>query len=246
MRKFFDKGWWKDVTIGTTGAIIGIILTFGITYIINRNNQRDMADKTVMLTLHNLDAAISNMESLINEMEQHDSIYAHAMTLMPDSIGIMGRDSLQMIINNFASYRIHLTDNSTEGIFSSSFEVWQYLDDAKVIGRIGNCYSILNSCAKEYDRILQSRQDAFQRYLNAGMPEEYPTPEEAAKALLQRNDVRYTLTMHTSSISLLRTLIDIAHKLNDRNKEVLKISQQDLDEIGNLLEGHPSALFTDN
>lgn len=95
MRKFFDYNWLKDVTIGTTGTIIGIILTFGITYYLDNKNQRSMADKTVMLTLHNLDAAIDNMESLINEMQQHDSIYARAMSLMPDSIGIMGNDSLQ-------------------------------------------------------------------------------------------------------------------------------------------------------
>lgn len=123
-----------------------------------QQNQRSMADKTVMLTLHNLDSAIDNMESLINEMQQHDSIYARAMSLMPDSIGIMGSDSLQMIINNFGSYRIHITDNSTKQIFSSSFEVWQYLDDAKVVGRIGNCYSILSSCDKEYNRIADLKQ----------------------------------------------------------------------------------------
>lgn len=63
-----------------------------------------------------------------------------------------------MIINNFGSYRIHITDNSTERIFSSSFEVWQYLDDAKVVGRIGNCYSILSSCDKEYNRIADLKQ----------------------------------------------------------------------------------------
>lgn len=246
MRKFFDYNWLKDVTIGTTGTIIGIILTFGITYYLDNKNQRSMADKTVMLTLHNLDAAIDNMESLINEMQQHDSIYARAMSLMPDSIGIMGNDSLQMIINNFGSYRIHITDNSTERIFSSSFEVWQYLDDAKVVGRIGNCYSILSSCDKEYNRIADLKQKTFQSYIEGGMPDDYPTTEAAAEALLRRSDVRYILHMHNSSITLLSTLINIARQLNERNKEVLSITQHELDEIGNLLDQQPSELITNN
>lgn len=76
------------------------------------------------------------------------------------------------------------------------------------------------------------------------MPDDYPTTEAAAEALLCRSDVRYILHMHNSSITLLSTLINIARQLNERNKEVLGIPQHELDEIGNLLDQQPSELIT--
>ena len=236
MRNFFDYNWWKDATVATAGTIIGIIVTFGTTDYIENKNQQSMADKTVTLTLHNLDSSIENMENLIEEMRQNDSIYVRALSLMPDSIGVMGVDSLHMIVNRFGSRRLYMTDNSTREIFSSSFEVWQYLDDAKVIGRIGNCYSILNSCSKEYDRIEALRLDAFKSYWNECAPNDYQTEEMAVRSFLRRNDVRYAMEVHHSALPLLTYLIDVAHKLNDRNKQILGITQEKLDEVGNLLD----------
>lgn len=236
MRIFFDHDWWKDVTVATVGTIIGIIVTFGTTDYVEKKNRQNIADKTVTLTLHNLDASIKNMESLIGEMKQNDSLYARALSLMPDDIGTIGGDSLHLIVNRFGSRRLYMTDSSTKEIFSSSFEVWQNLDDAKVIGRIGNCYSILEGCSKEYDRIETLRLDAFKSYWEDCVPNDYSTDEMAVKSFLQRNDVRYALEIHHSTLPLLAYLIDVAHKLNDRNKQILGITQQELDEVGNLLD----------
>lgn len=222
--------------MATVGTIIGIIATFGTTDYVENKNRKSMADKTVTMALHNLDSSIGNMERLVTEMRQNDSLYARALSLMPDSIGIMSADSLHLIVNRFGSRRLYMTDNSTREIFSSSFEVWQYLDDAKVIGRIGNCYSLLNSCSKEYNRIEDLRLEAFKSYWNDCAPNDYPTAEMAVRSFLQRNDVRYAMEVHHSALPLLTYLIDVAHKLNDRNKQILGITQEELDEVGNLLE----------
>lgn len=148
----------------------------------------------------------------------------------------MGNDSLILFVNTFGSHRMNITDNTAESIFSNSFEVWQYLDDEKVIGRIGNCYSILHACYEQYNKIQNLRMDAFRAYWYQYPPTDYPNPKEAFLALIQRNDVRYVLSVHNTVVRLLERTYGIMHRLNERNKQVLGIPQEELDEIGNLLE----------
>ena len=236
MRIFFDYSWWKDASIATIGTILGIILTFGTTGYLEDRQQKLMADKTVKLAIHNLDASISNMEKLVNEMKQNDSIYHRTVALMPDSLSMMCVDSLQMVIGSFGSRRYYITDNSTKEIFSSSFEVWQNLDDTKVIGRIGNCYSILNTCSKEYDKISDLINQAHFEFIKERLPEDYPSTEEAVKTFLSRHDVMYALEWYSQMANTLDGLVDLAKQLNERNKEELGIEQEELDEIGKLLD----------
>ena len=167
-----------------------------------------------MITLHNLDSAIDTMEMLLQELQRRDSLFTRVCSLMPDKYEQMGNDSLILFVNTFGSHRMNITDNTAESIFSNSFEVWQYLDDEKVIGRIGNCYSILHACYEQYDKIQNLRMDAFRAYWHQYPPTDYPNPKEA----------------------LLERTYGIMHRLNERNKQVLGIPQEELDEIGNLLE----------
>lgn len=71
-QRFLDKDWWKNTTGATAGTIIGIILTFGTTFYIENRNKAEMARKTVMITLHNLDSAIDTMEMLLQELQRRD------------------------------------------------------------------------------------------------------------------------------------------------------------------------------
>ncbi|WP_304649187.1 hypothetical protein, partial [uncultured Duncaniella sp.] len=190
----------------------------------------------VKLAIHNLDASISNMEKLVNEMKQNDSIYHRAVALMPDSLSMMCVDSLQMVIGSFGSRRYYITDNSTKEIFSSSFEVWQNLDDTKVIGRIGNCYSILNTCSKEYDKISDLINQVHFEFIKERLPEDYASTEAAVKTFLKRHDVMYALEWYSQMANTLDGLVDLAKQLNERNKEELGIEQEELDEIGKLLD----------
>lgn len=235
-QRFLDKDWWKNTTGATAGTIIGIILTFGTTFYIENRNKAEMARKTVMITLHNLDSAIDTMEMLLQELQRRDSLFTRVCSLMPDKYEQMGNDSLILFVNTFGSHRMNITDNTAESIFSNSFEVWQYLDDEKVIGRIGNCYSILHACYEQYNKIQNLRMDAFRAYWYQYPPTDYPNPKEAFLALIQRNDVRYVLSVHNTVVRLLERTYGIMHRLNERNKQVLGIPQEKLDEIGNLLE----------
>lgn len=246
MKQFFDKDFWKNTAGCTVGTLIGILLTFGTSSYLENRNKTEMARKTVMLTLHNLDASTRNMQTILDELQQYDTLFTRAASLMPDRLGEMGDDSLRIFINAFGSRRLLMTDHTTSSIFSNSFEVWQCLDDEKVIGRIGNCYSVLDVCDEEYKKMEALRMKAFQAYWDECPPMDYPDIEKAAKALLMRNDVRYVLQIHPSITQMLRNTHDIVCQLNERNKQVLHITQEELDEAGKLLEKNSYDIDSDD
>ena len=143
-----------------------------------------MARKTVMLTLYNLDASTRNMQTLLDELQQYDTLFhtgrfPYARPARPDG----GSDSLQMFVNAF-----RLTPVADDGPYHKQHFLQQFRsvamsDDEKVIGRIGNCYSVLDVCREEYLRMEELRQKAYQAYWHECPPMDYPDAEKTAKAL---------------------------------------------------------------
>ena len=234
--KFLDRIWWQQTTGAIVGTVVGIILTFGTTAYIDHCKKEDIARKTVVMTLHNIDAAISNTRNMIRLLESTDSLCARAASLMPDRLGEMPADSLEMLYAQFISPYLYVSDKSTQEIFSHSFQVWESIDDVKVIGRIGNCYSELQECDKLYNG-LQKKRVEIAYECNASRPSQgYPTTAETVLALLSLPDVKLFLEYQHSSVNLMRGLVDVVARLNDYNKQQLKVSQDELDEMGNLLD----------
>lgn len=83
MKQFFDTDWWKNTTGCTVGTIIGILLTFGTSFHLENRNKAEMARKTVLLTLHNLDASTRNMQTLLDELQQYDTLFTRPLLLCP-------------------------------------------------------------------------------------------------------------------------------------------------------------------
>lgn len=133
MKQFFDKDFWKNTVGCTVGTLIGILLTFGTSSYLENRNKTEMARKTVMLTLHNLDASTRNMQTLLDELQQYDTLFTRAASLMPDRLGQMGSDSLQMV-----RQCIRLTPVADDGPYHKQHFLQQFRSVAMSGRRKGN------------------------------------------------------------------------------------------------------------
>lgn len=223
-----------DLFVTLVGTVIGIVLTVGVTYWSEKNDKEEMARKVVMLTIHNLDVSIRSMEHLVSELSSQDSIFNHVLERR-SSVAKISPDTLDMFVAALYSHRVRPIDSSTEAIFSSNFEIWKYIDEPKVIGRIANCYSLMNKCGDEYDRIEKGKYDSFLSVYDTVNPAIRVSDEKLTDKLIQQGIVLSVIEALPAEIELLRQLIDNAKALNDRNKSHLEVKQEELDEIGNLL-----------
>lgn len=236
MKTFFNKSWWQNALGATFGTIVGILLTFGITFWMQYREQVHMARKITKITLRNLDVRIGLMQQEIEALKMKDSLFRKVDGCYPDRLPALGADTLQLFMESMEQRIYTMTDQKSELIFSNSFEVWQYLDDEKVIGRISNCYSIIDYHNRLMDEVYQRLSAARQAGWNA-LPVHYAQDTVAtARFLMGRFDVRQAMEPIPQIIRLLEQTAEVARRLNDRNKQVMGITDEELDEIGNLLE----------
>ena len=224
-----------NASSATFGTILGIVLTVGITYWQQMENQKEMTHKIAKITLHNIDVRINSLKNSCELLMKKDSIYGKLQSYMPDKLDNLPKDSLSQCIHLlfYGDYGTH--DTKSEEIFSSSFEVWQFLDDEKVIGRISNCYSFLEMNEKFVKDIEQQlTQYAFNTSAKI-MTENTKYDElKAANCYLKNPDVM-TAYLKINYIPLIYSMISTVQELNDKNKEVLGINQNELDELSNLI-----------
>lgn len=230
----YDSNLFFQLFISLVGTVLGILLTVGITYYSDKHEKEVMARKVIMLTIHNLDVSINGMEQLVDELDAQDSIfnYVREKHILKAAISA---DTLELFISALYSHRIRPIDTSTEAIFSSNFEIWKYIDDPKVIGRIANSYSLMNKCGEEYGRVEKEKYESFLSVYDQLNSYQLQSDSELVDELLKESKVLRVIDALPSEIALLRQLVKNAKALNNRNKSYLKVEQTELDEIGNLM-----------
>lgn len=236
-KKFQISTWWQDVASCSFGTIVGIALTVGITFWQQRGDQKEMTRKITKITLHNLDVRIDHIKDVTDILAAKDSIYWSMQKIAAHDFEKQQPDSLLDNLNQLATTYYPLTDTKSEVIFSHSFEVWQYLEDEKVIGRISNCYSMVEFGEKLATECEAKVVDALYRcqlkIIEQGIEER---PAEMVKLLMRHPETVVAFQGISKVVQMLRDIASIARQLNDRNKLVLGLSQEELEEVGNLLE----------
>lgn len=236
MKKFFNKSWWQDALSATFGTIVGILLTFGVTYWMQYKEQVHMTRKITKITLRNLDIRIGFMQQEIEQLKAQDAIFRKVQACYPDRLHALDKDTLLLFLASLEESSYNMTDRKSETIFSHSFEVWKYLDDEKIIGRISNCYSIIdfhNELLSNLHRTLFTARQTECEKRSSQTPQD---AETLVKALLSRMDIQLTLERVPQLISMLESMQAVASRLNERNKQVMNLSEEELNEVGNLLE----------
>lgn len=235
--KFHMNGWWLDATSCTFGTIVGIVLTVGITFWQQKGDREDMARKITRITLHNLDVRIEHVEGTTDLLAAKDSIYRNLWQHKETGFDKADPDSLLNDVNLLALTNYLLTDTKSEMIFSHSFEVWQYLEDEKVIGRISNCYTTVDFCEKlagEWDsKISDALHHCQLKVIEKGIGNR---PVEVVRLLMEHPETIAVFEGLPKVIYMLRNMSPIARQLNERNKQVLGLTEVELEEVGNLLE----------
>lgn len=233
---FLDKSLWHNALGATFGTIVGIVLTFGTTYWLQQRDKTDMAHKIAKITLRNLDVRIGMMKKEVALLKQQDSLFQRVSAFMPDRLNKLPDDTLLLFINTMGHRTYNMTDRKSERIFSSSFEMWQYLDDVKIIGRISNCYTAVDFHNEIFEGLSRDASEAHRTWWSKMVTHDFPNRVSAVKSMMNQANTQLLIERMPNAIKILDNLTDIAYRLNERNKEAMGISGEELEEVGRLLE----------
>lgn len=207
------RNWVKELLLSILATSISIVLTFGTAYLIEHHQKVASQRQMAMMIIHDIDESI-------RQMEKADSI-------------IRKFSDLQVVIlegkyNRFLNFaRVELIQcdptevkfaETTERIFTTNVDTWSTIGKVDFIDNVSSCYID----RRDYQtRII----DAFHKQIK---------PSEGLD-LLPLDDLLYIEADYFVAES--REIINRMKTANELNKQIMGISEKDLEEFTSNMVG---------
>ena len=240
-KKKKSDSWWARLLISIIGTAIGVGLTFAV------NDRRDNLKKEqaqrlmAIMVIHDIDETINSVKDIKERIENYYNATRYVWEHI-DQMDSISRDTLGKALSFITTTEEDLRfDMSKEKIFHSSPDVWQNLGSMKFIDNVQSFF---------YDR--QSFQDAYNKSTkwqgpvtlkdlerlklvstNKNLEEYYENYYSVLRELLKEKlsdgNVIYFIESMPSQIASLVTMIEKWTKMNDENKFLMSITDEELD-----------------
>jgi hypothetical protein len=214
--------WWIPVAVNT----IASLLAFSLSLLVNEHSRTEAkkvtASNIAQVTLSNIDEVANNLEIVTTYYDEfidlHNTIrsyknYKH----VPDSI-------CKEIVDYVEGWDIFAIHKAPELTFSTTFELWDYLENIPLIRRIGNCYAYENAFLELYNR----EQATIVRLTSeAGLEKIIDKRQKMATLVNNAAFVNYMSRADAMSAAY-HSLLERIRRANNLNKEDMGVSDEDL------------------
>jgi len=214
--------WWIPVAVNT----IASLLAFSLSLLVNEHSRTEAkkvtASNIAQVTLSNIDEVANNLEIVTTYYDEfidlHNTIRSYKNYKdVPDSI-----------CNEFVDYvegwDIFAINKAPELTFSTTFELWDYLENIPLIRRIGNCYAYENAFLELYNR---DQATIVRLTSEAGLEKIIDKHQKMATLVNNAAFVNYMSRADAMSAAY-HSLLERIRRANNLNKEDMGVSDEDL------------------
>ncbi len=214
--------WWIPVAVNT----IASLLAFSLSLLVNEHSRTEAkkvtASNIAQVTLSNIDEVANNLEIVTTYYDEfidlHNTIRSYKNYKdVPDSI-----------CNEFVDYvegwDIFAINKAPELTFSTTFELWDYLENIPLIRRIGNCYAYENAFLELYNR---DQATIVRLTSEAGLEKIIDKRQKMATLVNNAAFVNYMSRADAMSAAY-HSLLERIRRANNLNKEDMGVSDEDL------------------
>ena len=236
--------YWLQFVIGVLGTAIGVALTFGLNGMMESRKQERAQRLTAIMVIHDIDNTIDELKGMKESEEKSCKLLEYA-TEHKGHFDKVPFDTLISIINTLLTRRSEFRfENSKEKIFNSDLDTWQNLGNMKFIDNVQSFFYDRQTFQEELNHADLWRkpipQDEYmQLFMGAGWFTEkefqklvYPFLE---KKLLDKR-VAYYIDIADYRVSKLNQSIDNWTTLNEENKFLMGITDQELADYVNSID----------
>jgi len=240
---------WRQFFISVLGTAIGVALTFVVSGLLERRNKAQAQRLTAIMVIHDIDNTIDILKAWKNGEEDGAVLLLYAME-HKDQKEPIPSDTLTRVLNllvrNNSDYHF---DTSKEQIFNSDLDTWQNLGNMKFIDNVQSIF---------YNRQhLEETVNTEEWFCEPIPSEEYlplimggwQTQEEYDESRwsflrnkLHDKRVAYYINVSYSRTSALNEYIDKFTLLNEENKFIMGITDQELEDYVNSITNKGIAL----
>lgn len=229
---------WEQFFVTVLGTAIGVALTFVVDGMMARHNKEQAQRLTAIMVIHDIDNSIDVLKNLKEKEEQNGELLRWALK-QRDRLEGMPSDTLYNVLSVLADSDLDFRfDASKEKIFNSDLDTWQNLGN---MAFLDNVQSFYHDRQELQDALNQStmwqRPIPDEEFMQFIMGTGWVTAEEFAAALLpflkeklHETKVAYYINVSSSRLNSMTQVIDYWTGLNDENKFLMGITDQELEE----------------
>lgn len=238
MSKNILSPWWKGFLTSILGTTISIALTFGVSTWVSNHQKEQARKQTAMMLIVDIDDGITSLEKIKKRQEggYHAAIFSldnieHFEDIPDDTI----YEAFLFIVQFDTGLML---DESTEKLFNSSQASWSNLDNLTFIKNVQRYYLDMHYLLNEMNHSALWSAPVLEHELYDLLDEKGYGMEgavlSAMKMLLQEKlkDKKVVGYVHRSrtNIETLTNYIEKWRNLNDENKFLMNITDDDIKE----------------
>lgn len=72
LKKFHISDFWSNTLASTIGTIVGIVLTFGTSHLIERRQEAARERHIALMVIHDIDSYCNLVESTVKDLEERE------------------------------------------------------------------------------------------------------------------------------------------------------------------------------
>ncbi|MBP5260054.1 MAG: hypothetical protein J6Z12_05440, partial [Paludibacteraceae bacterium] len=171
-KTFFDRNWWKDLSVAIIATTISIILTFGTAAIVNRVKREKSRKMTAMMVLGSVETFVRGMEDQAAHLGRMDTVSTWLLSIPTDKIAQMDQDSLTDYLEEARRIPALLHDKTSENIFTNHIETWETMGNFGFIDHVGESFNGINWVIDTWQEEIDAMDAVIERIYNH--PDNYP------------------------------------------------------------------------
>lgn len=246
--------WRMQFIISVLGTSIGVGLTFGIGRMIENQKKEQAQRVTAMMVIHDIDESVSTLKEMKDDMEMLYNAMTYTRNHI-DDLDAVPNDTIymaaQFLMSNDHEFRF---DMSKEKIFHSSPESWQNLGSMKFIDNVQSFYfdrqafqDMRNNSViwKEPVPVIEAERIGVEESdldLDQYMKQYNERIREFLKEKLEDNHIKYYIDYTPSKLSALVIMIESWTVLNNENKFLMSITDEELEDYVSSINNNGIAL----
>ena len=223
--KFFDRNWWKDFVVAILATTVSIVLTFGTSKLIERNNQKKERKLTALMVMSSIESFARSIDETTEIWDRLDSVAVWLLRLPIEEVERLGEEPFEDAVNEVFQAPIIRHDQTAETIFSSNIDTWKNMGNFQFVDNVGACFSQMNWIEGKNNQYSVEYTDHQARIFNNFS--DYPGKTFTEK-LLRDELARRQLQMPNSYKAWLAYCSDNLRRMNRKNMKLIGIPEEEV------------------
>jgi hypothetical protein len=223
--RFFDRNWWKDFVVAILATTVSIILTFGTSKLVERNNQRKERRLTALMVMSSIESFARSIDESAAAWDRLDSVAVWLLRMPIEEVERLGEEPFQDAVNEVFQAPIIRHDQTAETIFSSNIDTWKNMKNFQFVDNVGACFSQMDWIEEKINEEAVEYAGHQARIFNNFS--DYPGKTFTEK-LLRDELARKQLQLPNSFKAWLAYCSDNLRRMNRKNMKLIGIPEEEV------------------